>query len=181
MKKQKLIPLKVDWKVSSDGGFTIIMTDDDCDSELRFKAHYRRESILYEQAKGEQELTQKEIVWMNQNFYKLLIVTFPSGWCKFAPLNEISKEKIKANFDWGNIWGLSEQGDLVIFENYVEKFNKKWLQEKVCPDSGFYEVENSKWIEGIELGDKWKLNHYLIFGEHFYAEFLTTELNWANT
>ena len=178
MKKQKVTALKFDWMVGPSGGFTISMTDEEIDNELKFTAYFRRELILYKESL-EKEISQEDLDYIHQTFYRMLKVNFTGGWCYFAPRNNTSKQKMREKFDWSKVFGLDENGDLLNQETYLDQYDKKWLEDKICPDSAFYEVENSEWIAEVDAENRLKLKHYLIFGEDYYAEFLTQKLNWS--
>lgn len=177
MKKQKVVALKFDW-MAIPGGFTISMTDEETDSELTFIAYSKRESILYEESL-ENEISQEDLDYINQTFYRMLKVTFPSGWCRFAPNNNAEKQRMREQFDWSGVFGLDENGDTIgKLETHMDEFIEKWLEDKICPNSAFYEIENSKWIAEVDSENRFRLKHYLILGESFYTEFLTSRLNW---
>jgi hypothetical protein len=175
MRRQKIAPLRVDWRVGSSGGFTISMTDDEIDSELTFTAYFMRDLILYKQRMKNEGL-EEDLDYIHRTFYRLLKVTFTGGWCYFAPRNNFAKQMMREKFDWSEVFGLDEKGDLLDQETYLDEYEKKWLEDEVCPNSAFYKVENSEWIAEVDAENRLKLKHYLIFGEDYYAQ----KLNWSN-
>lgn len=101
-------------------------------------------------------------------------IFFDSGrWIRTSP-SYSDREVVPPNqFDMS----LVNPGPISNQIEYLRSFVSKWRTLNHCPDSGFYEIQDSSWITESDTA-RYNCRHYLIVGSDVFIEILATAFIW---
>ena len=63
-------------------------------------------------------------------------------------------------------------------QEWIERFQAAWAQNRFCPNPRMYEVSNSLWIDELGLGVEFK--HFLLLGRDSYVEIAAKHWDWES-
>ena len=108
--------------------------------------------------------------------YQLIEITFEWGmWTKMSPSSSNFQATLGSEFDMSRfkiLYSIGEDG-----VSYLARFNDIWLQNGICPNPNFYEIEGSPWVEATNAS-RWGGRHFLLVGHDAYIEIIAKDWKW---
>jgi len=155
MSLQKLVPVKVPWKITSATPFLTVRVAEFEPEMVSFIALFNTTNGMVERR-------------VTVTFNEIVLIGLRTG-NESPPIDE-------SEYDWSNtLQGRQQNGN---FDLKYEEFEREWISSGYCPDPHMYKVLNSKWT--IPYGNNIGMDytHYLFVGEMTCMDVLAKGWKW---
>jgi hypothetical protein len=181
--KPQLLPVEVPWQISpSVANLRLELVEELSLGQVTFIGHFKFD----EPVEKEIPLSNFHVIPSSPEFelstisvrapFRLVRVNFIACF-KFEILPAVSDLEIiqEEAYDWSKVPGSLLPSETI--EENIERTCAEWLETKLCPDPGMYEVKNSPWL--AELGEKAAgLKHYILLGSDEYLQVIAKQWKW---
>jgi hypothetical protein len=108
--------------------------------------------------------------------YRMVRLVF-SGGVAFRKSFAVSDHEVipEASYDWSAVPGFLRAGEDALTN--LRRTESYWLATGHSPDPGYYEVQNSPWINALGINDP-ELRHYIAIGQDEYYEIIARSWDW---
>ncbi len=187
--KAQLLHLRVPWQVSPSTPFLRLVATESRAQEptqVNFVAHFglleQRESSFADVPRishaphydNSAHIASKTA----PGIYQLLTITFDSGlWARMSPSFSDREVIDPSLYDRSKLPCPYQRGQSP--EDWVHRFWAEWRQTGFCPQSGFYEVNFSPWLEETGYA-KSSYKHFIVLGHDAYVEVLAKGWSWKS-
>jgi len=159
-----LRPWQVPWLLSPSGSFLSISH-----TEEIWECRVETNVILGPLAGGQDDTS---------NGSQRIRVDFDGGlWSRISPTSSESEPLGHLKLDWSEV---PFRGPVADVGARIREYEERWLQTRLCPDPGAYEVHGSSWA-GESGAARLGLRHFLLVGTEAYAEVLAKGWRWSFT